>query len=514
MPGRRKHIMDIREFIRHIREGRSDRAIAHTLGVNRKTVARYRAWALEQGLLEGVLPELGDLQRLLDETINAPPPPQNVSTVEPYREIVEQLHECGVEMAAIHTRLKERGYGGSYASVVRFVKRLHPAVPETVLRVETPPGEETQIDFGYAGKMLDETGQPRKAWTFVATLSWSRHQYVEFVFDQKSETWLRCHRNAFEYFGGVPERVVIDNLKAGIAKRCWDEPEGQHAYRECAMHYGFLIDPHKPGKPEHKGKVEQGGVHYVKRNFLAGRDPTSRAQANRDVLRWVEGTAGQRIHGTTREQPLERFEVERSALRPLPRSPYDLAVWKQVKLHRDGYVVFEGSYYSAPFRLQGQKLWVRGGTREVRIFTGEYQLVATHARAEKPGERLTELSHLPAHALLAGLTREQCQERAHAIGPATAELVERLLQHRPENRFRSAVRLLRLADRWGAKRLEGACARALRFEETSYTSIKRILAQNLNAELHPEPIASPPASIFVRTAEELLEPLMGGEPWN
>jgi len=280
------------------------------------------------------------------------------------------------------------------------------------------------------------------------------------------------------------------------------------------MHYGFLIDPNRPGKPEHKGKVEQGGVHYVKRNFLAGRDPTPRAQANRDVLRWVEGTAGQRIHGTTREQPLARFEVERSALRPLPRSPYDLAVWKQVKLHRDGYVVFEGSYYTAPFRLQGQKLWVRGGTREVRIFTGEYQLVATHRRAQKPGQRLTELSHLPAHALLAGLTREQCQERAHAIGPATAELVERLLQHRPENRFRSAVRLLRLADRWGAKRLEGACARALRFEETSYTSIKRILAQNLNAELHPEPMASPPASIFVRTAEELLEPLMGGEPWN
>lgn len=206
MPGRRKHSMDIREFIRHIREGRSDRAIADTLGVNRKTVARYRAWALEQGLLEGDLPELGDLQRLLDETINAPPPPQNVSTVEPYRELVEKLHKCNVEMAAIYTRLKERGYPGSYASVVRFVKRLDPVVPETVLRVETPPGEEIQIDFGYAGKMLDETGNPRKTWAFVATLSWSRHQYVEFVFDQKIETWLRCHRNAFEYFGGIPER--------------------------------------------------------------------------------------------------------------------------------------------------------------------------------------------------------------------------------------------------------------------------------------------------------------------
>jgi hypothetical protein len=398
--------------------------------------------------------------------------------------------------------------------VVRFVKRLNPGVPETVLRVETSPGEEAQVDFGYAGKMLDAAGEPRKAWAFVATLSWSRHQYVEFVFDQKIETWLRCHRNAFEYFGGVPERVVIDNLKAGIAKRCWEEPEAQHAYRECALHYDFLIDPHKPGKPEHKGKVEKGGVHYVKRNFLAGRDPTSPLEANRDVLHWVEKTAGVRTHGTTREQPLARFEVERSALRPLPRIPYDLAVWKQVKLHRDGHVVFERAYYSAPFRLLGQKLWVRGGTREVRIYTSDYQLVATHRRADRSGERMTELSHLPERALLAGLTREQCQERARAIGPATAQLVERMLQHRPENRFRSAVRLLRLADRWGARRLEAACGRGLCFEETSYTSIKRILAQNLDAELYPEILPSPPASLYVRPAEELLAPLMGGEPWN
>jgi len=514
MPGRRKHTMDIREFIRHIREGRSDRAIADCLGVNRKTVARYRAWAEEQGLLEGDLPKMGDLQRMLDETIHAPPPPQNISSVEPYREIVEQLCDRGVEMAAIHVRLKERGYQGSYASVVRFVKHLSPATQETVLRVEMPPGEEAQADFGYAGKMVDENGALRKTWAFVMTLSWSRHQYVEFVFHQRIETWLRCHRNAFEYFGGVPKRVVIDNLKAGIAKRCWDEPEGQHAYRECAEHYGFLIDPHKPGKPEHKGKVEKGGVHYVKRNFLAGRDLTPLPQANRDVLHWVEETAGRRVHGTTREQPLARFELERSALQRLPHSPYDLAVWKQVKLHRDGHVVFDKAYYSAPFRLQGQHLWVRGGTGEVRIYTSDYQLRATHQRAQKPGQRMTELSHLPAHALLAGLTREQSQERARAIGPATTEMVERLLRHRPENRLRSAVRLLRLADRWGDQRLECACVRALSFEETSYTSIKRILAQNLNTELHPEAFLSPPASIFVRRAEELLEPLMGGEPWN
>lgn len=188
------------------------------------------------------------------------------------------------------------------------------------------------------------------------TLSWSRHQYVEFVFDQQLQTWLRLHRNALAFFGGVPERVVIDNLKAAIVRACWHEPEAQQAYRECAEHYGFLIAACGPRMPRHKGKVEQGGVHYVKRNFLGGRERTTISQANRDVLRWVRTTAGLRVHGTTRERPLDRFDLERAALRPLPATPYDLAIWKQVRLHRDCHVVFENAYYSAPFRLVGQAL--------------------------------------------------------------------------------------------------------------------------------------------------------------
>ncbi|MEW6569348.1 MAG: IS21 family transposase [Chloroflexota bacterium] len=506
--------MDIRELLRHVRQGRSDRTVARACGVDRKTVRRYRDWAREHRLLEGDLPPAGELERLLGATLNAPPPPQSVSSVEPYREIVERLHGQGVEMAAIHARLRERGYPGSYASVVRFVRRLNPPRPDVVLRIETPPGEEAQVDFGSAGKLLDEDGRSRKAWAFVMTLSWSRHQYVEFVFDQKVETWLRCHRNAWEFFGGVPKRVVLDNLKAGIAKRCWDEPQAQQAYRECAEHYGFLIDPHGPGKPEHKGKVEQGGVHYLKRNFLAERELSSQTEANRQVLRWVQETAGQRVHGTTREQPLERFELERAALQPLPRTPYDLAIWKRVTLHRDGHVVFDKAYYSAPFRLRGERLWVRGGVQQVRLFTQDYQLVATHPRARHPGQRLTELAHLPPEKLLIGFTREQCLERAGRTGPATLELAERLVNHRPEDRLRNALRLVRLADHWGARRLELACPRALRFEEASYSAVKRILAHNLEAEILPEPEPYPAASIFVRSPAELLGSLMGGEPWN
>lgn len=107
------------------------------------------------------------------------------------------------------------------------------------------------------------------------TLSWSRHQYVEFVWDQKIETWLRCPRNEFAFFGGVPGRVVLDNLKTAIIKAIYADPQVQISYQECAVHYGFLLAPCRVATPEHKGKLEQGGMHYVVRNFLGGRTPTS-----------------------------------------------------------------------------------------------------------------------------------------------------------------------------------------------------------------------------------------------
>jgi transposase len=499
-----------------LRKGQSNRAVAKELGIDRKTVGRYHRWAVEQGLLEGTLPPLSELHQLVKETLNTALPPQNGSSAERYREEVEKLRRDGVEIAAIHERLKERGYTGSYSAVYRFVRQLEPLEPDVTVRVETRPGEEAQVDFGFAGRMIDpDTDEPRKTWAFVMTLSWSRHQYVEFVFDQKTETWLRCHRNAFAFFGGAPERVRIDNLKAGIVRACWEEPQAQQAYRECAEHYDFLITPCRPRKPEHKGKVEQGGVHYVKRNFLGGREPTTITQANQDVRRWVETTAGRRVHGTTKEKPLERFETECAALKPLPGTPYDLAIWKQAKLHRDCYVVFEQSYYSAPFRLVGQPLWVRGGTQSVQIYTADYQLVTTHARAHKPGQRQTNMDHLPTHKVPGlMLTREGCRLRSEEIGPATQEVVEGMLNHRPEDRLRMAGRLLRLGERFGPRRLEAACTRAVRFDDPAYMTIKRILEQGLDAQELPSTEPAPPSSAFVRTAVELVGHLVGGATWK
>lgn len=522
MVSRRKTVTMIREILVQLRGGISERQVAERLEISRNTVKRYRRWAKRQGLLKGALPENGELERLLDATLPSVTVPQHISTVEPYREVVEKLRREGHEIAAIRERLKERGYAGSYMAVWRFIQALESRTAEVSVRVECKAGEEVQVDFGKAGKLLDpETGELRSAWAFVMTLSFSRHQYVEFVFDQRLETWLRLHRNAFQYFGGVPGRVVIDNLKTGITQACWHEPQVQQSYRECAEHYGFLILPCRPYTPQHKGKVEQGGVHYVKRNFLAGREPTSLAQANRDVLIWCETTAGLRIHGTVKEQPLRRFqEVEQASLQPLPETPYDMAVWKVAKLYRDCHIVFENAYYSAPFRLVGQKLRVRGGTTTVRIYTQSYELVATHDRATKMGERQTHHAHLPLEKLPGLLwDRETCRTAAREIGTATAETVERLLNEPGVERLPVVRRLLKLRERYGDERLESACARALRFDDASYKTVKGILRNGLDEQEVLPSRQSPPASTFVRTASELVGHLLGGRllggtPWN
>jgi transposase len=439
------------------------------------------------------LPDAATLAALLE------PPPETrpsheQSAVEPFRPQVLAWAQQGVEGQAIWQLLVERhGFPGSYSAVKRFLRRLAAATPAATVRVETAPGEEAQVDFGAAGLLWDPVlGRLRRAWAFVMLLSCSRHQYVEFVFDQSVATWLRLHRAAFEWFRGVPRRIVLDNLKAAIVRAALYDPEIQRAYRECAEHYGFLIAPCRPAAPEHKGKVEQGGVHYVKRNCLAGRAFRDLAEANAHAQRWCLEVAGRRVHGTTKQVPLEVFtHVEQAALLPLPATPFELVDWKQVKLHPDCHVVFAGAYYSAPARLVGQRLWVRATALEVQVFH-HHALVATHRRAQ-PGQRRTLRDHLPpdkVHFLLQ--TPAWCREQAGEVGPACAQFIAALLGERPLDRLRGAQGVLRLARRYGARRLEAACARAAAAEEYRYHTVKAILARGLDREpLAPAP-AGPP----------------------
>jgi hypothetical protein len=261
--------------------------------------------------------------------------------------------------------------------------------------------------------------------------------------------------------------------------------------------------------------VEQGGVHYLKRNFLAGRAFRDIVEANQRVLVWCVDTAGRRIHGTTKEPPLDRFDrIERAALMPVPATPYALATWKKARLHPDCHVVFEHAFYSAPFRLIGQRLWIRAADTSVQIFH-QHELVATHPRAVRRGQRLTTTDHLPP-AKVAGLlaTPASCLRRADEIGPATSDVIGRLLGDRPLDRLRTALGILKLAHKFGPRRLEAACARALRYEDLSYATLKRILERGLDQTPFPARAAEAPAAaplpLFARPVTDFFPSTGGG----
>ena len=516
MAGRRKSVLDVREMLRRLRAGDSDRRIAKELHVSRLTVKKYRKQAEEQGWLShDELLSPSELDSALGAAaVGGLPGPS--SGVEPYREFVKAKRGDGVELRALLGLLVERGYRGSYSSLRRFVARLEKNHPAAYVRVETAPGEEAQVDFGYVGRFYDpSTHRLRKAWVFVMTLGYSRHQYAELVFDQKVETWVELHVRAFESFGGVVKRVVVDNLKAGIIKAVVHDQEAQRSYRELAEHYGFLISPCRPHTPHHKGKVESG-VRYVKRNAMAGREFQDIHEANAHLQRWVDEVAGTRVHGTTQQRPLERFEREGEDLMPLPANRYEPTVWKEVKLHPDCHVVFDYSYYSAPHRLVGEKLWLRATPRRVEVYH-RFERLATHGRAVHRGQRQTISSHLPPDKL-AGLLPEPVRLRATAsdVGAFTAEFIDRLLGERPLDRLRSAQGVLKLQHRYGPSRLEAACRRALAFDELRYHTVKSILRKGLDlesvsaTELDSGPL--PTTSQFARSAAELFPSL--SQSWD
>jgi transposase len=508
----------LHDLIYRLRAGESERRIAKDLKVSRPTVHKYKVWAQEQGYLDPAqsLPEPATLEAALGPVAR---PPQTKSSLVAHREVIEQLLDQGVEMTAIWQRLQENyGYQGSYSSVRRYVHRLRPAEPEAFVRVHTTPGEELQVDFGSAGQLYDPlSGRLRSAHVFVATLSYSRHQYAELVFDQKVPTWLALHRRAFESFGGVPKRVVPDNLKSAVRKALIYDPVLGEAYRRLALHYDFLISPTVPRTPRHKGKVENG-VHYVKRNFLAGQEFVDLNTANQRLWIWVREVAGTRTHGTTRQAPLQLFhDYEQTALQPLPETAFTLHQIKPVKVHPDCHVVVDGSYYSAPYHYIGQKLDAYVSEQMVELYRGT-ELVATHVRCSQPGQWQTRMEDYPPQkAAYLIQTPTYCCRLATEIGPSTLKVVETLLAERPLERLRAVQAILALHKSVGPDRLEAACARALHFGDVRYRRIKNILNAALDREPIPEP--DPPATdtqlrlfTFARSSDDFFPPEAEGPP--
>lgn len=487
----RLHMNHIRDLIRRLQAGESERRISQDMRLSRPTVHKYHELARQQGYLEkdADIPDDETLQKVLGP---GPQPPKIPSSLEAYGEVVRKLHQQGVEMVAIWQRLRDTyGYPGSYSSVRRYVAHIEAEPVEAYTRVHTPAGEEMQVDFGSVGSLYDPaSGRIRTAYAFVATLCFSRHQYAELVFDQKVVTWIGLHRRALEYLGGVPKRIVPDNLKAAVVKALVHDPILGEAYRQMALHYGFLISPTRPHAPRHKGKVENG-VHYLQRNFMAGQEFADIQSANRHLKNWIRDVAGVRDHGTTHQAPLSLFkEVEQAILQKLPAEPFSLCEIRTAKVHPDCHVVVSGSFYSAPYTYVGQKLDVYVYERTIQLYQGR-KLIATHIRCPHPGQWQTRLEHYPEHkAAYLQRTPDFCRQIAARLGPAASQVVASLLSDRPLDRLRSVQAILKLEETVGAQRLEAACARAVFYGDLRYRRIKDIL----NAALDCEPLPDVPAS--------------------
>jgi len=498
-----------RQALVRLRAGDSEREIARTGVMGREKLAAFRAVAGAQGWLDAgmPLPDGAAIATILGSVRRAR---STISTVEPHRAIVARWLEAGVGGKAIHAALcREHGYTGSYSSVARMLVALRGArPPEVTVRLSFEPGEAVQVDFGAGPVLTHPDGAPRRTWAFVMTLAHSRHQYVEFVWDQTVATWLGCHRRAFEWFSGVPRRVIIDNAKCAITRACARDPLVQRAYAECAEGYGFRIDACPPHDPQKKGIVE-AGVKYVKGNFLPTRTFRDLTDLNAQARRWVIEEAGVRIHGTTRVAPLALYEIERALLQALPEIAPDLASWHRVSVHRDCHVQFERVLYSAPFALAGKVLWLRATDGAVALYE-DFRHVATHPRGSRPGQRITVRDHLPPHAqAFFAHDRQWCLERAAGIGAACRDLIAHLLADRIVERLRAAQGVIALVKGHGAERVEAACARALAHDSPFYRTVKTILASGVDLQA-PMAIDTPAGYAgtprFARDALSLFTP--------
>jgi transposase len=307
------------------------------------------------------------------------------SSAAAYRDAILEKLELGLTVQRVHQDLQEEyGYGHSYESVKRYVRKL--ARPRRLAGVmHTIPGEEAQIDFFQGAPTLDaRTGQWRRPWVFRMTLCHSRHGYEEAVWDQKVATFLRLHETAFRELGGVVRVIRHDNLKAAVVRACLYDPDVNPVYEAFSKHWGFTALPTRPRNPAENGKQERSGG-YVKSNALKGRRFNSLDEQNQHLRHWNRTIARLRIHGTTRRQVFTHFEeTDKKALQPLAPEPFPIFERGTRTVHPDGHVEIAGSFYPVPTHLLGQELEVRWDARLIRVFQGE-EAVAVHARV-RPGE--------------------------------------------------------------------------------------------------------------------------------
>ena len=456
-----------------LEKGWKHRRIARELGVNRETVGRYARLRREVGS-KPANPTPGS---------EGPPTPNPAnptagfcvgpaSLCEPFRESITQKLAGNLEGVRIWQDLVQDGFNGSYSSVKRFLRHLRPTQDLPFRRMECPPGEEAQVDFGTGAWTLID-GKKRRPYIFRIVLSYSRKAYSEAVWRQTTENFIRCLENAFRAFGGAPKTLVIDNLRAAVTHADWFDPELNPKIMDFAKHYGIVILPTKPYTPRHKGKVENS-VKYIKNNALKGRSFGSLEEQNVFLAHWESQIADTRIHGTTRQQVLKLFGIEKTSLQALPLETFPFFSEGRRSVHRDGHIEVAKAYYSVPPEYLGHELWARWDSKLVRIFGKDLKQVAVHCRV-LPGRFHTLREHLD-NRKISGVERgaEYLLSRAFRIGPSTGRWAKAMFDARGIEGIRVMQGLLCMAAKQPVAVLERATEYALNSECFRLRSLREL----------------------------------------
>jgi transposase len=460
--------------------------LSASLGVDVKTVCKYVAPAEAAGIAPGdglVLDRAGWAARVAEwfpELSDARARSSTWPVLEAHRELIQAMLATNT-LATVHQRLRdEHDVQVGVTSLRRYAWRAFPerhGGPEpTVLRPEVPPGQEAQIDYGYLGRWLDPlAGRIRRVWAFVVVLACSRHMFVRPVLSMDQASWVAAHMAAWEFFGGIPARLVIDNLKTGVIKPDLYDPKLNRAYAEMAAHYGCLIDPARAGKPKDKPRVERM-MPYVRDSYWRGRTFGGVPDMQARAVDWALTVAGTRPHrGLHGAQPHVVFQaVEANALLGLPLAPFELARWLSPRVAPDCHVSVDRVLYSVPWRFIGAQVDARVTDRVVQIFAAG-ELIKTWPRAER-GRCTDHTDYPPEKVAFFMRTPAWCHHRAGELGQRVAELVSGLLAGGALHHLRAAQGILVLADKHGAERLDAACARALGVGDPTYRTVKGILA--------------------------------------
>lgn len=437
------------------KEGKSKKAISRSVNHDIKTIRKIISSYEKHGISE-------------------PHYKRRESIFNDFAKPIEELLEQGLSSIRIFEELRKVGYRGSYSSITAFIRKnnYHPKI---CVRFHSKPGEEAQVDFGDVGKLPNEQGKLVRAYIFNMRLSYSRLDYYEVVFDQKVETFIRCHINAFKYFKGVPREIKIDNLKAAIIEASFYEPQYQNLYESFSTHYNSIIVPCRVRKPQEKGKVESG-IKYVQNNFFAGRKFSNYNDLKRELKDWLNNYCNQRIHGTTKAKPLTLFkEEEVSALQELAED-FNLGTVYVRKVHSDCHVTIENNYYSVPYSYVGQVVNAEVSEHLVRIYANNEQ-IALHKKIAEKGQFATILSHYPKYKYFTRDSIEylsKYEKEMGNIGEYTKTLFALIVKEHPNSWYRTVLGILSLRKIYSDQIIEQSCKRALYFSITQYSKIKSI----------------------------------------